>query len=142
MIKIWAGGKKNPWVMEMVAEYQKRCLKPYDQEWEFFDEEKLLKKLNPWPFTGREFVIVCDERGKMMSSPEFSSALEKAFVGGKNVVILIGGAYGFSEEIRAKADLIWSFSKLVFPHRIADVIVSEQIYRAEQIAKGTPYHHE
>ena len=100
-----------------------------------------LKKRN-WPFTGRDYVIICDERGKMMSSPEFSSALEKAFVSGKNVVILIGGAYGFSEEIRAKADLIWSFSKLVFPHRIADVIVSEQIYRAEQIAKGTPYHHE
>ena len=62
-------------------------------------------------------------------------------MGSKNVVILIGGAYGFSEEIREKADFIWSFSKLVFPHMLARTIVAEQTYRAQEIAKGGHYHH-
>jgi len=87
-------------------------------------------------------VICCDERGKNISSGEYSELLERAFVTGKEVVILIGGAYGFSEKVREKADFVWSFSKLVFPHMIARLIVTEQIYRASQIASGGPYHHE
>ena len=106
------------------------------------DEEKLDKYLADWPFTGREFVICCDERGKNISSPEFSEMLNSAFSNAKDVVILIGGAYGFSGMVREKSNFVWSFSKLVFPHRIARVMVAEQIYRASQIAIGGPYHHE
>ena len=57
-------------------------------------------------------------------------------------VIIIGGAYGFDDEIRAKADLVWSFSKLVFPHMLFRVMVTEQIYRAQEIYLGHAYHHE
>ncbi len=143
MIRIMAGGKKNlNWVAEACGEYEKRLRKPYEISWEFIEEKKLARKLADWPFTGREFVIVCDERGKNISSSEYSEMLVEAFSAGRDAVILIGGAYGFNDPVREKADFVWSFSKLVFPHQIARVMVTEQIYRASQIAVGGPYHHE
>ena len=143
MIKIIAGGKKNTdWVLEAVAEYEKRLRKPFDVSWNFLEEGKLEKYLADWPFTGRDFVIVCDERGTNLSSPEFSEKLAQSFSSGRDVVILIGGAYGFSDTVRERADLVWSFSRLVFPHRLCRVMVLEQVYRASQIASGGPYHHE
>ena len=143
MIKIIAGGKKNAdWALAACSEYEKRMRKPFDFSWHFMDEAKLTKYLADWPFSGREYVICCDERGENISSPEFSGMLNRAFVDGKDVIILIGGAYGFDEAVRNKSDFVWSFSKLVFPHMIARVMVAEQIYRASQIASGSPYHHE
>ena len=143
MIRIIAGGKKNAgFYLEAIHEYEKRLRKPFEIKWEFFEEERLMKKLAEWPFTGREYVIVCDERGENISSPEFSKRLEKAFLAGKEVVILIGGAYGFSDFVREKADFVWSFSKLVFPHELFRTMVTEQIYRASEIFKGSSYHHE
>ena len=142
MIRIIAGGKKHQsWADEAIAEYEKRLHKPYNIVWEFIEEDKLNKKLQNWPFTGNDYVIICDERGKNISSDEYSERLENAFVSSKNVTILIGGAFGFPEEVRKNADFVWSFSKLVFPHQIARLIVAEQIYRAEEIKKGSHYHH-
>ena len=110
--------------------------------WEFLEEERFLKKLEEWPFSSSEFVICCDERGKNISSDEYSKLLSQAFLSSREVVILIGGAYGFSDHVREKADFVWSFSKLVFPHMIARLIVSEQTYRAQEIFNGGKYHHE
>lgn len=143
MIRIIAGGKKNAeWALEAISEYEKRLRKPFEISWEFFEEEKLLKMLSDWPFSGRDFVICCDERGKNISSSEYSDLLSRAFLESRNVVILIGGAYGFSDSVRARADFLWSFSKLVFPHALARVIVAEQTYRAQEIFNGGKYHHE
>lgn len=142
MIKIIAGGKKNNgWALEACAEYEKRLKKPYDIVWQFMDEDKLARFLKNWPFDGRDYVICCDERGRNISSDEYSQSLEKMFLANKNVIILIGGAYGFEPEVREKADFVWGFSKLVFPHMLARVIAVEQIYRASQITSGKPYHH-
>ena len=142
MIKIIAGGKKNTaWYSEACAEYEKRLRKPYSVEWQFMEENKLLKYLAKWPFSGQDFVICCDERGKNISSDEYSALLSQAFVQSKNIIILIGGAYGFDDSIREKANFVWSFSKLVFPHALARVVVMEQIYRAAQIEAGSGYHH-
>ena len=143
MIRIIAGGKKNAgWVLEACAEYEKRLRKPYEISWQFFEEEKFSKWLAGWPFSSSDFVICCDERGKNISSGEYSALLSRAFLDGRDVVILIGGADGFSDFVRERADFVWSFSRLVFPHMIARVMVVEQTYRAAQIEKGTPYHHE
>ena len=143
MIRIMAGGKKNMGAyLELISEYEKRLRKPYEIEWRFLPEEKLKAYLVNWPFTGREFVICCDERGKNISSDEYSLCLEKAFLAGKDIVILVGGAYGFSDLVRDRADMVWSFSRLVFPHQLFRVMVAEQIYRAQEIAKGGKYHHE
>lgn len=144
MIRIICGGKKNSGAfLEIITEYEKRLRKPYDIHWEFYEEEKLMRKLEDWPFDkASNYVICCDERGKNISSGEYSSILTEVFESGRDVVILIGGAYGFSETVREKADFVWSFSKLVFPHQLFRCMVVEQIYRASQIAMGRPYHHD
>lgn len=142
MIRIIAGGKKHsPEYASIIAEYEKRLPKPYNLSWEFIEEDKLMKRLESWPFSGHDYVIICDERGENISSDEYSLKLQNAMNSSKNIIILIGGAYGFPEEIRQKADFLWSFSNLVFPHQLARLIVVEQIYRAEEISKGSHYHH-
>ena len=102
-----------------------------------------MRKLEEWPLDKAScFVICCDERGENISSGEYSKILERAFVEGREVILLIGGAYGFSEFVRERSDFVWSFSRLVFPHIMARIITVEQIYRASQIAVGGKYHHE
>lgn len=144
MIRIICGGKKNAGAYsEIIAEYEKRLRKPYDIHWEFYEEEKLLKKLEKWPFDkSSEYVICCDEQGKNISSDEYSSILTDVFEGGRDVIILIGGAYGFNDFVREKANFAWSFSRLVFPHQLFRAMVTEQIYRAQEINRGGKYHHE
>lgn len=142
MIRIIAGGKKSKnWVLDGQTEYEKRLKKPFDAHFEYWDDEKIAGLAHNWPFKPSEYVILLDERGEIISSPELSSRLEKAFVSGKSVTIIIGGAYGVSQDIRDKADFVWSISKLVFPHELMRIILSEQIYRAYEIAKGGKYHH-
>jgi len=142
MIRIIAGGKKSSgWILEGVAEYEKRLRKPYDIRWEIMEEDKLNTYLEKWPFSGNDYVILTDERGQNISSIELSERLEKAFVNSKNVVIIIGGAFGVTEEVRNRADFVWSFSRLVFPHMLMRVMLMEQIYRASDISAGGKYHH-
>ena len=143
MIKIIAGGKKHSgeysWI---IRDYEKRVRKPFDFSWQFFEGEKLEDYLAKWPFNPGQFVIVADERGEIISSPDLARTFEREFTQSKEIVIIVGGAYGIPDEIREKADMVWSFSKLVFPHMIARLIIAEQIYRAQEIARGGQYHHE
>jgi 23S rRNA (pseudouridine1915-N3)-methyltransferase len=60
---------------------------------------------------------------------------------GKSVVMVIGGAYGVSQAVQERADLVWSLSPLVFPHQLVRLVLIEQIYRMQEIATGRPYHH-
>lgn len=86
-------------------------------------------------------VIVLDERGENMSSPEFASILENWMTSGTSeICFLIGGADGHLEETRQKADLLLSFGKLTLPHILMRAVLTEQIYRAETIISGHPYH--
>ena len=143
MIRIIAGGKKHlDWVKEAVFEYEKRLKKPFNVTWELVEEEKLNLSLAKWPFSSQQYVILLDERGKNLSSPELSEILSQQFVNSKEVVIIIGGAFGVSEEVRQRSNLVWSFSRLVFPHQLVRVMLVEQIYRAQEISCGGKYHHE
>lgn len=142
MIHIIAGGKKHlDWVNIAVSEYQKRLKKPFNIEWELIEEEKLNQYLAKWPFSGQQYVILLDERGKNLSSLELSGILSQQFVNSREVVIIIGGAFGVSEEIRQKSNLVWSLSRLVFPHQLVRAILAEQVYRAQEIWNGGKYHH-
>lgn len=141
MIKIIAGGKKHAgWLKEACDEYEKRLRKPWALEWLFVDEDKLderVARLKP-----EDFVVLLDENGKILSSPELCQTLRKPLENGREVVIIIGGAFGhFSPDILARADVIWSLSKLVFPHQICRLIATEQIYRAQEIYLEHAYHH-
>ncbi|MDO4730307.1 MAG: 23S rRNA (pseudouridine(1915)-N(3))-methyltransferase RlmH [Candidatus Saccharibacteria bacterium] len=141
MIKILAGGKKNKdWLAEACDEYEKRLRKPFDLAWQFVEESELDSKV--LALDKDNFVILLDERGKILSSPELSEKMADAFGSAKNIVFVVGGAFGhFSPEMQARADLILSFSKMVFPHQICRLILAEQIYRAQEIYLGHPYHH-
>ena len=86
-------------------------------------------------------VVVLDERGKNMTSPEFAAILENWIdSGAPEICFLIGGADGHLEETRQKADLILSFGKMTFPHILMRAVLTEQIYRAQTIISGHPYH--
>ena len=110
-------------------------------EWQFVDEEKLPERVSK--LDKDDFVVLLDEHGTILSSPELSNTMAKPLENGRTVVIVIGGAYGhFPEEMIERANVVWSISKLVFPHQICRLIVSEQVYRAQEIYLGHQYHHE
>ncbi len=141
MIKIIAGGKKHAsWLKEACDEYEKRLRKPWNIEWQFIDESKLDERVAR--LDRDDFVVLLDEHGKMYESPELAHELKAPLETGHDVVIIIGGAFGhFSPDILSRADIIWSLSKLVFPHQICRLIVAEQIYRAQEISLEHAYHH-
>jgi len=88
-------------------------------------------------------VILLDEHGKEYSSMELAGMLrDKMTYGGRDIVYVIGGAYGFSEAVYARADSKLSLSRMTFSHQMVRAIFAEQIYRAFTIIKGEPYHHE
>jgi len=89
-----------------------------------------------------DFVVLLDEKGKNISSPELSNLIQQqANQATKRIVFLIGGAFGVDESIVKKAHFTWSLSKLVFPHMLARLILAEQVYRACTILKNEKYHH-
>ena len=89
-----------------------------------------------------EQLVLLDENGTNFSSVEFSNFIQQKFnQGGKALVFVVGGAYGFSEDIYKKATCKISFSKMTFSHQMIRMIFFEQIYRSMTILKGEPYHH-
>lgn len=87
-------------------------------------------------------LILLDEGGKEFSSVGFSKFMEQKMLSGiKNLVFVIGGPYGFSEDVYRKAQGKISLSKMTFSHQMIRMIFTEQLYRAMTIIKGEPYHH-
>lgn len=100
--------------------------------------ELILKAIKP---TDR--VILLDERGKEYRSVEFAEEIRRlSLAGGKDIVFVIGGAYGFSEAVYARSVGKISLSRMTFSHQMVRTIFAEQLYRAFTIIKGEPYHHE
>ena len=88
-----------------------------------------------------DYVAAMCIEGRLMSSEELSETLDKAALSGKSTVdFIIGGSYGLSDEVKRRADLRLSMSKMTFPHQLARVILSEQIYRAFEISTNGKYH--
>ena len=100
--------------------------------------ELILKKTAP-----ADFIILLDDKGRELSSLQFAQNLESIFNQSlKNVVFVVGGAYGFSEKVYKRANAKLSLSKLTFSHQIVRAIFLEQLYRAFTIINNEPYHHE
>ena len=100
--------------------------------------ELLLGEIQP-----RDEVILLDEHGKELRSVEFASWIQDRLSrGGRDLVFVIGGAYGFSSKFYERADGKVSLSKMTFSHQMVRTIFAEQLYRAFTIIKGEPYHHE
>ena len=100
--------------------------------------ELILKNIRP-----TDDVIIMDERGREYTSVELAKVIqEKISYVGKDMVFVIGGAYGFSQEVYSRANSKISLSKMTFSHQMVRAIFAEQLYRAFTIMKGEPYHHE
>lgn len=90
-----------------------------------------------------DFVVLLDERGKEFTSIEYSNYIQKRMLSGaKKVVFVIGGPYGFSQDVYNRANDKISFSKMTFNHEMIRLIFTEQLYRAYTIINHEPYHHE
>ena len=90
-----------------------------------------------------DYIVLLDEKGKEYRTIEFSSFLEKAFLlPKKRIIFIIGGPWGFSDSVYAKANQKISLSKMTFSHQMVRLLFLEQLYRVFTIIKGEPYHHE
>ncbi|HSC53445.1 MAG TPA: 23S rRNA (pseudouridine(1915)-N(3))-methyltransferase RlmH [Phnomibacter sp.] len=148
------GGKHDANLAKAIEDYSGRINHYYSCEWKLIavpknaasltlDAQKdaesnlLLQSLDPV-----DYVILLDERGKMLSSPELAGIVEqRAINGAKKIHIVIGGAFGVNDAVRKRADLVWQLSKLVFPHQLVRLMLVEQVYRACTIIRGEKYHH-
>ncbi|MGV3245706.1 23S rRNA (pseudouridine(1915)-N(3))-methyltransferase RlmH [Rothia sp. 11254D007CT] len=148
-IKIIAIGKKHEkWVKDGIDRYETRLRKPWDITWQYLPHSSLAEEAARAEESRRilekvdrdDYLVLLDERGKMLSSPALARLLETQ-LGFKKVVLVIGGAYGVDDSVRGRANTVWSLSDLVFPHQLVRLIITEQIYRAGEIAAGRPYHH-
>lgn len=148
-INIIAIGKKHdPWVKEGIANYERRLHKPFDVKWNLLphtpvaekavssESERILEAIKP-----DDFVILLDETGQNIDSPQLSQKLQEQFNWSQRVVFVIGGAFGVNQSVKDRADYIWSMSNLVFPHQLVRLILIEQIYRSQTIINGESYHH-
>lgn len=150
-IHILAIGKKHEdWVATGIERYQKRLKMPFMVEWVLLphssldesaarqeESQRLLSRLD-----GYDYVVLLDERGMTLDSPRVSQLLNTHLDHSEKVAIVIGGAYGVTEELRRCADIVWSLSPLVFPHQLVRLILVEQIYRSQEIGRGGKYHHQ
>lgn len=151
---VFVGGQKEPWLTELSHDYVKKLnyfcpteihrIKPSKlaraSAAQKLAEEtaEILKSIRP-----DDILVVCDERGDAVTSKKFSEKMVKLFERGRpRVVFLIGGAFGFTDELRARADWKFSLSNLTFNHHIAQAVLLEQTYRAFAIWKNLPYHNE
>lgn len=108
------------------------------------DKQKLLEGQKFMAeITPADFLVLLDERGREYTSRQFSEFIQrKAVELPRNLVFLVGGPYGFSQEIYNRADSMISLSKMTFPHEMVRLFFVEQLYRAGTIWRGEPYHHD
>lgn len=90
-----------------------------------------------------DYIVLLDESGTQLTSNELAGILDELDLQAtKRIVCIVGGAYGVTDALKRRADLIWSLSKLVFPHQLVRLLLVEQLYRANTIRRGEPYHHQ
>lgn len=148
-VRLLAVGQKMPsWVRVACADYLPRFRHRFKVQIEEIPvskkegadaqtehKKKLLDRLKQ-----NDFLVLLDERGRSYSTLELADQITQWELSGRSLVFAIGGADGWCEEVRALADSQWSLSKLIFPHPMARVIVVEQLYRADSVRQGHPYH--
>lgn len=137
---IAVGKLKNDPLLDVFEDYRKRLL------WKFSlielegknqadEHSKISEKLKP-----SAALIIMDERGKSLPSRDFATKIDQWQTSHNHIQFIIGGADGLSDEIRKKATMLMSFGSQTWPHMLARVMLMEQIYRAQQISAGHPYH--
>jgi 23S rRNA (pseudouridine1915-N3)-methyltransferase len=154
-IQLLSTGKTRfPFISEGMEEYRRRLVHYADFRIRELPE---LKNSRSWPETKvkceegkailkaidpQDFVVLLDERGQHLGSLAFAGLIERQQYGSvRTMLFVIGGPYGFAEEVYQRADLELSLSKMTFSHQLVRLIFLEQLYRAFTIIRGEPYHH-
>ena len=153
-IYFWSVGKPHePYVKEGIEIFTKRISHYYPIEWKIFPPTKNSEKFNDQVKKNEakqllgaiqpgDILVALDEKGRQWNSPELAAFIQqKANRSTRNLVFLIGGAFGLHNTILNICNYKWSLSKLVFPHQLVRLILSEQVYRACTIIRNEKYHH-
>lgn len=149
-IKIISVGKNNDGFSPIIDDYLTRLGRAIKTDWLHLlpsgkpelqarkqESAEIMAKIKP-----NSVVWLLDETGEQISSPTLASKIDvMQYQGVQELVIVIGGAYGVDETLKSRADFVWSLSKMVLPHRLAQLVVAEQLYRATEINRGSGYHH-
>jgi len=154
-LALWSVGKAHDKQLATAIEaFTTRIQKYYTTEWHIIAPPKnaasldvstlkkqegqlILQQLQP-----QDYLVLLDEKGKMLSSVDVANFIQdQATSSTKRIVLLIGGAFGVDEPVRQRANMVWSLSRLVFPHMLVRLILAEQVYRACSIIRGEKYHH-
>ncbi|NMA87065.1 MAG: 23S rRNA (pseudouridine(1915)-N(3))-methyltransferase RlmH [Tissierellia bacterium] len=156
-IKIIGVGKiKEKYMVEGIKEYSKRLSRYSNLEIIEVADEKTPENLSEKEINliknkegirilskipQNAYIISLDIKGKQLSSEQLAQEIEGLMIGGvNNIVFIIGGSLGLSDEIIDKSDFRLSFSKMTFPHQMIRMILLEQVYRGFRIIRGEPYH--
>lgn len=148
---ISVGKKHEKWLEQAIEHYQDRVSRSISISWLLISPSQLsadqarnhesveiIKRLS-----NDDFVWLLDERGEIVDNFMLDQKLNNVKnTSLKRLVIIIGGAYGVNDELRSRADWLWSLSRLVFPHQLVRLILLEQIYRTLEIERGSGYHHQ
>lgn len=126
-----------PVEVEIVADVKKAASITPEKQKEL-EGEQILRRIEP-----ADRLILLDENGREMTSREFAGFMEKQMAaGGKRLVFVVGGPYGFSPAVYARADSKLSLSRMTFNHEMVRLFFVEQLYRSQTILRGEPYHHD
>ena len=154
-LAFWSIGKSHEsYIREGVEDFSRRLTKYFTTDWVIIPPPKNAGVLSEAELKKKEgalvlemlkpddYLVVLDERGKSFTSEGLAAFLEgRAMESTRQVVFLIGGAYGSDVSVLQKAKLKWSLSELTFPHQLVRLILAEQIYRACTILRNEKYHH-
>ncbi len=154
-LSLWTIGKEHEsYIKAGVEEFTKRISKYYPVEWSIIPTHKNAGRLSETDVKKKEadiilemlkkddFLIALDERGEQFSSEGLAELMGKRGTEStKNIIFLIGGAFGIDETVLSKAKIKWSLSHLTFPHQLVRLLLAEQIYRACTILRNEKYHH-
>lgn len=155
-VRVLCMGKTDiPYLREGIADYLTRLKRALNVEFTEIPELKNTGSLNPDQVREKEaslllqripdpaFVVLLDERGKEMRSLVFAEWLQQRFNQGfKEIIFVVGGAYGFDEKVRKRAAMNLSLSSMTFSHQLVRLLFMEQLYRAMTILRNEPYHNE
>ena len=154
-LQFWSIGKNNePYVKSGVEDFTKRISNYFKVEWNIIPVPKNAGMMSELDLKKKEgemimewldkddYLVVLDERGKQLSSEGLADFIQtRANESKKNLVFLIGGAFGVDDIVFKRANFKWSLSQLVFPHQLVRLILAEQVYRACTIFRNEKYHH-
>ena len=155
-LQFWTIGKPHEsYIKEGAEMFTKRISNYYPAEWNIIpmpknaatlSETDLKKKEGEIILNGlqkEDYLVLLEETGKQMTSEGLAAfIMARGNESVKNIIFLIGGAYGVSDAVMQRANFKWSLSQLVFPHQLVRLILAEQVYRACSINRNEKYHHQ